>query len=100
MNIEWCKAPENGLIKPDLVFLLKLSQEEAAKRAGFGDERYENTQMQSKVSNVFSTLAKEEDNWQVIDASGTVDQVHDVLFDIVVKTIKEASSLPLQYLNL
>ncbi|KAF7266588.1 uncharacterized protein LOC143206831 [Rhynchophorus ferrugineus] len=99
MSTEWCKAPENGLIKPDLVFLLKLSQEEAARRTGFGDERYENTEMQEKVSNIYSAFAKEEDNWQVIDASGTVDEVHNELFATIVKKITEVSDLPLQQLH-
>ena len=39
MSFEWCKQPERGLPKPDLVCFLDVSPEEAAKRGGFGNER-------------------------------------------------------------
>lgn len=40
LDFEWCKAPEKGLLKPDLVLFLKLSASAIQKRGGFGDERY------------------------------------------------------------
>lgn len=40
LDIEWCKAPETGLLKPDLVLLLTMSASAISKRGGFGDERY------------------------------------------------------------
>lgn len=40
LDLEWCKAPEKGLLKPDLVFLLDLPSHALANRGGFGDERY------------------------------------------------------------
>lgn len=40
LSYEWCKAPEAGLLKPDLVLYLTLTPEAMAKRSGFGDERY------------------------------------------------------------
>jgi hypothetical protein len=46
---EWCKGTEAGLPAPDLVVFLKLSPAAAAQRAGYGEERYENVGMQTKV---------------------------------------------------
>lgn len=40
MDLEWCKAPEAGLLKPDMVLLLTMTAEAISKRGGFGDERY------------------------------------------------------------
>lgn len=40
LSLDWCKAPETNLLKPDLVCYLTLSPEAMAKRGGFGDERY------------------------------------------------------------
>ncbi|XP_030750500.1 thymidylate kinase [Sitophilus oryzae] len=97
MDLEWCKSPENGLLKPDLVFLLTLSQEEASKRPGFGDERYEEKSMQAKVSEKFLKLVDEKDNWQVVDASGTLDEVQDVLVESTLAKLEKVSSSPLQY---
>ncbi|KAF3607375.1 hypothetical protein DY000_02047199 [Brassica cretica] len=41
LGIEWCKAPEVGLLAPDSVLYLDISPERAAERGGYGDERYE-----------------------------------------------------------
>lgn len=39
LDVEWCKAPEAGLLKPDLVLLLTMTASAISKRGGFGDER-------------------------------------------------------------
>lgn len=39
LDLEWCKAPEAGLLKPDLVLLLTMTAAAISKRGGFGDER-------------------------------------------------------------
>ena len=63
MDLEWCKDPERGLLKPDAVLYLTLSAEEASKRGEFGGERYEQTEFQLKVANNYQRL-KEQD-WKV-----------------------------------
>lgn len=40
LDVEWCKAPETGLLKPDLVLLLTMTASAISKRGGFGDERF------------------------------------------------------------
>ena len=50
LSIGWCKQPDVGLPKPDLVCFLDVSEEVAMKRADFGGERYELTDFQRKVS--------------------------------------------------
>lgn len=40
LDVEWCKAPEVGLLKPDLVLWLTMSASAISKRGGFGNERY------------------------------------------------------------
>jgi len=37
MDLEWCKASDNGLHKPDLVLYLKAEPEVLSKRANFGE---------------------------------------------------------------
>jgi dTMP kinase len=63
MDMEWCKKPEMGLPKPDVVFFLSLSPKALSKRGGFGTERYEVTEIQEEVRNNFLKLA--DDSWQV-----------------------------------
>lgn len=61
--MNWCKQPDVGLPKPDLVIYLTLSQEEAARRGGFGTERYERTEFQNKVAENFEAIR--EKDWKV-----------------------------------
>jgi dTMP kinase len=56
MSLEWCWNPEIGLLKPDLVLSLDISPEDAAKRGGFGEERYEKEEMQARVRTLFKSL--------------------------------------------
>lgn len=39
LSLDWCKAVETDLLKPDLVILLTMSASAISKRGGFGDER-------------------------------------------------------------
>lgn len=60
--------------------------EEAAKRGGFGEEKYENKKMQDRVRNLFSELQKaaEEDDFCRIDAGGSVEEVGDAIWDATI----------------
>ena len=40
LDYEWCKAPDRGLIEPDLVIYLRADPEVLQKRKDYGDERY------------------------------------------------------------
>ena len=43
LNLDWCKNCDIALPKPDIVFFLKINEEEGSKRSNFGDEIYEKT---------------------------------------------------------
>ncbi|XP_023024129.2 thymidylate kinase [Leptinotarsa decemlineata] len=99
MDMKWCQHPENGLPKPDLVFLLTLSQEEMLSRPGFGMERYENSSFQNNVAKMYSQVCDEKDNWIKVNAAGTIDEVHEKLLAATVEKIDEVGSTPLGTLN-
>lgn len=63
LDLEWCKNPDRGLLQPDLVLFLDLPIEEAQKRGGFGDERYETLELQTRVRAKFLELR--EHSWKV-----------------------------------
>lgn len=64
--MNWCKKPDIGLPKPDLVMFLKLSPSEAALRGQFGNERYETSGFQKLVQQRFEELMKDPSvNWKV-----------------------------------
>ncbi|KAK9888352.1 hypothetical protein WA026_000606 [Henosepilachna vigintioctopunctata] len=99
MDINWCMQPEVGLPKPDLVFLLTLTDEEMASRPGFGEERYENINIQKSVKAVFKKFAECEDNWKVISAADTIDKIHQQLLKDVLIKVKEVETSPIENLK-
>jgi len=83
---EWAAAPDRGLVAPDLVLYFNVSAEEAAKRGGFGNERYEKREMQDRVRDRFEEMLANSRqsvgpvfgsgvHWTVIDANQALDKV-------------------------
>ncbi|KAM3619557.1 uncharacterized protein V6R79_010098 [Siganus canaliculatus] len=94
--LEWCKKPDEGLPKPDLVMFLQLSPAEAALRGQYGEERYESSSFQRTVQKKFEQLMKDPSvNWQVIDASQGVEDVHKDITTHSLNIINTAQNLPL-----
>lgn len=95
-SLDWCKSPDVGLPRPDLVMFLQLSPAEAALRGQFGEERYETSAFQKTVQQKFEHLMKDPSvNWQVIDASQSVDSVHKDITNHSLNAINTAQNLPL-----
>jgi dTMP kinase len=86
LNFDWCKTPEQGLLKPDMVVYLTLTDEAMSRRGGFGEERYETTEIQRKVKAMFEKMI-EAPLWQVIDADKNVDELSNELESLVVNKI-------------
>lgn len=79
LSLEWCWNPEIGLPQPDLVLFLDISTEDAAKRGGYGEERYEKVEMQTKVRSLFKSLFSRlpKLNVRVINAGASQQDVAD-----------------------
>jgi len=77
MSLEWCRKPDVGLPRPDLCVFLDISAEDAAKRGGYGTEKYEKKEMQDRVRELFETLMerKEGEDFVRIDAGSSLDDV-------------------------
>jgi dTMP kinase len=94
LDFEWCKAPEKGLLKPDMVVYLTLSAEAMAKRGGFGNERYETNDFQRNVKKMYERMI-ENPLWQIIDADKTEEELSAEL-ELLIKTkIEETGEQPL-----
>ena len=96
MSLEWCKKSDVGLPRPDLVLFLDLSQEEAQRRAQFGEERYEKEEFQRKVYANYHLLKDE--TWKVIDADRTIEELQEVLREQVLITIDAVEGRAIQKL--
>src|SRR3954447_1846271 len=75
-------------LKPDLTFLLELSPEDAASRAGESDRfEEEGTSLQEAVGAAYEALIQADpDRWRRIDARQPTDKVHSE----VMASVKEA----------
>lgn len=93
MDFDWCKQPDEGLPRPDLVFLLTLSSQALENRPGYGNERYEQPAVQKRVAEMFMKLKT--DQWVVVDADDTIDNVHKLLLDNVLTAIDNVENAPL-----
>jgi dTMP kinase len=103
LTLDWAWYPEISLPQPDLVYFLDISSAEAAKRGGYGEERYETEKMQTRVKSLFTELFTRMPgiNVQIIDAGRSLDDVsNDIIttFDEVAASVDNSSplsSLPL-----
>lgn len=93
MELEWCKKSDVGLPAPDAVFYLTLAPEVAARRAGFGGERYEVPAMQARVRHNYDLL--KDPTWQVIDADATIESLQAALVEKATAVVEAAGAAPL-----
>ncbi|KAK4226692.1 thymidylate kinase-domain-containing protein [Podospora fimiseda] len=106
LSISWARAPEVGLPRPDLVLFLDLDEEQARKRGGFGEERYEKQDMQKRVRELFwgfsmgrvvemgesegglevaveHKFREEEEDLNIVDAGGSIEEVGEEIWKVV-----------------
>ncbi|KAM4122955.1 hypothetical protein ACB094_01G123100 [Castanea mollissima] len=85
LDLEWCKAPEIGLLSPDLVLYLDIQPEKAAERGGYGGERYEQLEFQKKVAKCYQGL--HDASWKIIDACQPIEDIEKQLQEIVLDCV-------------
>lgn len=59
------------------------------QRGGYGEERYERREVQTRVRQIFTKIGQEmgNDRWVVIDAGQDADQVTDDIWDSVMPVL-------------
>jgi dTMP kinase len=90
LSLEWAKSPDIGLPRPDRVIFLDLEPKEAARRGGFGGEKYEKKEMQMRVRELFLDLQHcrdhEQEDMRVINAGRSIEEVGaEILKDVLAK---------------
>ncbi|GLU01528.1 hypothetical protein SLE2022_188340 [Rubroshorea leprosula] len=85
LDIGWCKAPEAGLLAPDLVLYLDIPPEKAVERGGYGGERYEKLEFQKKVAQCYKDL--EDSSWKIVDACQPLEDIGKQLQEIVFQQV-------------
>ncbi|XP_053984012.1 thymidylate kinase [Hylaeus volcanicus] len=91
-SLTWCKEPDKGLPRPDMVILLKVSQESQCMRSNWGEERFENIKIQQCVAENYEKL--KDKTWYTIDANQEISIVHSQILNKVLDVIQEIKDLP------
>jgi dTMP kinase len=100
MTLEWCRKPDVGLPRADLCIFLDISAEDAAKRGGYGTEKYEKKEMQDRVRELFETLMqrKEGEDFVRINAGSSLENVQEKVKEEVNRCIErvDKENMPLR----
>ncbi|KAF2789525.1 thymidylate kinase [Melanomma pulvis-pyrius CBS 109.77] len=91
LDLAWARHPEVGLPRPDLCLFLDISNTEAEKRGGYGEERYEKREMQDRVRNLFNDLMEgpDKDDFIRIDAGRSLEEVQKSIQIAVQETVEK-----------
>ncbi|XP_043190523.1 thymidylate kinase-like isoform X1 [Amphibalanus amphitrite] len=90
LSLHWCRQPDVGLLRPDLVLYLHLAPQEAARRAGFGEERYETLDFQTRVAANYEQLWAP--YWRRVDAARAPDTVFEELLALAEQCVASERS--------
>ncbi|KAF2436980.1 thymidylate kinase [Tothia fuscella] len=90
LTLPWARHPEVGLPRPDICLFLDISPEEAAKRGGFGTEKYEVKKIQDRVRELFNELQKSSDgdDFVRIDAGRGFEVVEEEIWGKVINLME------------
>lgn len=85
MTLSWCRQPDVGLPRPDMVVFLDIAAEDAAKRGGYGSEKYEKKEMQDRVRELFAQVRgkSEGEDFVVVDAGRSAEEVRRSIWEAV-----------------
>jgi len=94
LDLNWTRQPEIGLPRPDVCLFLDISAEDAAKRGGFGEERYETKKMQDRVRELFHVLrtSPDKNDFATIDAGRSESGVEKDVLQTVLKVCERIDS--------
>lgn len=86
-----------------MCLFLEISPEEAAKRGGYGDERYEEHGLQTRVRSLFNKLIESSDgeDFVRIDAGRSLEEVQASIRDAVrsAMTVVDGEERPLRFVK-
>ena len=91
LSLKWARDPEIGLPRPDICLFLDIAPDAAAKRGGFGGEKYETSVMQKRVRELFYELMGTSDGLdiQVIEAARSVEEVEQDIIGRVQRVMEQ-----------
>ena len=98
LSLKWARDPEIGLPRPDICLFLDIAPDAAAKRGGFGSEKYETSAIQKRVRELFYELMGTSDglDMQAVDAGRSIEEVGKDIMRRVTEVMEQPKmALPL-----
>ncbi|XP_012286418.1 thymidylate kinase [Orussus abietinus] len=95
-ELAWCKAPDKGLPRPDMIAFLEVAEKEQSQRGDWGAERFEHREFQRKVAANFNKL--HDDTWRYIDANEDAEKIHSKLLLETLEVIAKVKHCPIEQL--
>ena len=91
LTLQWARAPDVGLPRPDVCIFLDVAPEVAAQRGSYGSEKYETSEMQKKVRQLFFTLMNQPEGEDIVmvDANHPLEEVQQQMQTILVETLRD-----------
>ena len=86
--LSWCLMPDQGLPRPDIVVQLDTDIDKIKIRENFGEERHDNIEFLKKVKEAYKNFQNEK-NWNVVDASKAIDDVHIDIVKIIERVLEQ-----------
>ena len=101
LGVGWAYQPEIGLPRPDACFFLDISPADAAKRGGFGDERYEESSLQQRARALFPRILKTACSgyFEIIDGGQSLEDVEERILSLSIRDEALGLSKPLASLG-
>lgn len=96
LSLKWATQSDEGLPRPDVCIFLDISAEDAGKRGGFGEEKYEKQEMQDRVRQMFAELRAGPDgeDFQTTDGGRTHDEVAHEVMAVAQNVLRKLKSEP------
>ena len=105
LSLDWARITDVGLPQPDICVFLAISAENASRRGGFGEERYERREMQERVRELFQGLGQVEvgngECWVEVDGGRGMEVVEAEVLEVVERRCIEVDQrqLPLRFVE-
>ncbi|MFH4976722.1 hypothetical protein AB6A40_003431 [Gnathostoma spinigerum] len=100
-SMEWAKLHDVGELKPDRILFFDIHPSEVKTRSGFGDERLESLDLQTRVYEYMKMLMSEDEElWKTIEAKKNIDDVTEDVWNAVTSVLSSVSNKPLSYVDI
>lgn len=95
-SLDWCKQSDKGLPCPDIVIYLEVSKESQRLRSNWGNERFENSELQQCIA--FNYKKLKDKTWSTIDADQEKSAIHSQILEKVLDSVEKVKDLPVKQL--